>query len=283
MASTRRLCTLLCLLGALTVCPPASADGDKARYAALEQERFYFLDDGSPGILTCQVKADVLDEAIKVIEDYRRSGRLLATMKETTSTFSLSYARDGGVLNVTRPTLSLSTPDGVALDDSIRQRLSLGQAQMQTSFRRQVEGVVSTLRGVFDELSRSRLDKISQVRVTLTLKGYEASFMTQFGTFNVTVDGSEKRMKMVGLRGGGMTGTSRYTPLGDQGLALTSMRSQSAGNAAQGYTLEVTYQRLERLWAPSTITVTPLTTPPKGQGFPGMKISLSGCRLTGTP
>ena len=283
MASTRLSWTLLCLLSPLVFCPDASAEDDKARYAALERERFYFLDDGSRGTLMCQVKADVLDEAIAVIQDYRRSGRLLATMKETTSNFSLNYTRDGGDLSFTRPTLSLSTPDGMVLDDSTRQRLSLGQAQLQTSFRRQVEGVVSTLRGVFDELSRSRLDKISQVRVITTLKGYEASFRTQFGTFNVTVDGSEKRMKMVGLRGGGMTGTSRYTPLGDQGLALTSMRSQSTGDAAQGYTLKVTYQRLERLWTPSTITVTPISTPPKGQGFPGMNISLSGCQLTGTP
>ena len=267
------------LLMTVAVTANASTNEDHARYQSLERERFYFLDDGSQTSISCGIKADVLDNALEVIQEHRSSGRLLANLKETVSSFRLHYGRADGSLTFSRPSLTLSIPAGVKLDDETTQQLTLAYGQLQTSFRRQVEGVVSTLRGLFDELSRARLDKISNVSVELTLKGYRASFRTQFGAFNVQLQGDTKTMTMLGPRGGGMTGTSRYKPLGKAGLGLISMSSESTGSVKRGYQLDVSYERAGKIWVPHTVTVKPLGTPPNGQGFPGMSLSLVDCAV----
>jgi hypothetical protein len=211
-------CIRVMLLALLIAAPLQANAADCDEYSRL-LNNFYRLDQQDFKSISCNIDSPTLTNSLSQLRIQLSPLRDKVDIKENLATFSLTYARSGG-LKINKPAVDVRiiSEEGMP-DPATAQR---GIEMINNGFREQIEGISMQIEGIFEGFEPLNLSDCKIEEMTEDNGVYTVKYEKGNSRFTEIYSENQRRVKQVIINDGEISTLENYEKFTNGKLALTN-------------------------------------------------------------
>ena len=244
-ARAMKCCVLVFLLF------PAAAFADPWQQYTSVMSRYYYIDQQAFSQITCNIEAQPLRSSAEQIRQQLSGLTDKIRMTETLDSYRLIFDKKDG-LSFKDPTVSIDILSEKGMADPAKVKRGVGE--IVDGFNREVQGVDTQLKGLFDGYETTKQGDIAVDAVEITSDGAVLKYRKDGGSVTDTIRGAGAHTVQT-LPGGSVTVDSSYKSVTGDKLILDGF-DMKLDQPLQTISMHgsITYQSLDRVMFPDEIT-----------------------------